>query len=144
VGDAAPSFYVLEAGLATGAPVRLYPSRDLSKITHAPTAYQPTPFVQLSNTYDGELRLDQNEPVTLVVRSYREPRTPTLDWRVQVVVTYVPRTAATVTKQAPGDLTLVAAERIAAIGAAIGVHAVPDQGLLAAAGKRLPWFRPPS
>ena len=143
VGDATPSFYILEAGLATGAPVRLFPSRDLSKILHAPTAYVPTPFVQLSNTYDGELKLDQNDPATLVVRSFREPRNPAAGWRVQVVVTYLPRTAATVSKQAPGDLTLIAAERIAAIGAAIGVRAVPEQGLLAAAGNKLPWIRPP-
>jgi hypothetical protein len=142
-GDATPSFYILEAGLATGAPVRLYPARDLSKILQAPTAYLPTPFVQLSNSYDGELRLEQNDPATLVVRSFREPRNPAAGWRVQVVVTYLPRTAATVSKQAPGDLTLVAAERIAAIGAAIGVRAVPEQGLLASAGNKLPWIRPP-
>ena len=143
-GDATPTFYILEAGLATGAPVRLFPSQDLSKIDRAPTGYIPTPFVQLTNSYDGELKLDQNEPALLVVRSYREPRKPGVDWRVQVVVTYLQRTAATVTKQAPGDLTLVAAERIAAIGAAIGVRAVPEQSLLASAGNRLPWIRSPS
>lgn len=144
VGDATPSFYALEAGLATGAPVRLYPSRDLSNILHAPTAYLPTPFVQLTNSYDGELKLDQDEPATLLVRSYREPRNPAVGWRVQVIVSYLPRTAATVTKRAPGDLTLLAAERIAAIGAAMGIKAVPEQGLLASAGNKLPWIRPPS
>jgi hypothetical protein len=143
-GELTPSFYILEAGLATGAPVRLYPSRDLSRIERAPTAYLPSPFVQLTNTYDGEITLAQDEPAALLVRSYREPRDSAVGYRVQVLVTYQLRTADTVTKRAPGDLTLVAAERIAAIAEALGMNAIGEQGLLAPAGRRLPWIRSPS
>jgi hypothetical protein len=140
---ALPSYYILEAGLATGAPVRLYASPDMQMIPRAPTAYLPTPFVELSNTYDGTLRMNGNEPDELLVESYREPRDG-LGPRIKVTVRYQPRTAASVTKLNPGDITLVAAERIAAIGAARGGSPVIElQSILAAAGNSLPWIKKP-
>ena len=139
---ALPSFYILEAGLATGPSVRLFPSPDMNKIVHAPTAYLPTPFVELSNTYDGTMIMNGDEPAMLVVQSFREPRSA-LGARIHVTVTYQQRTAATVTKLAPGDITLMAAERIAAIGDALGEPAIEMQGLLAPAGRALPWLKKP-
>jgi hypothetical protein len=142
--DAAlPSFYLLEAGLATGPAVRLFPSPDMRKIVAAPTAYLPTPFVELSNTYDGKLVMNGDEPDTLLVESFREPRAG-VGARIRVIVTYQPRTAATVTKLAPGDLTLLAAERIAAVGEALGEPAIELQGLLAMAGDNLTWIKKPA
>jgi hypothetical protein len=137
-----PSFYLLEAGLATGPAVRLYPVRDMGKIIKAPTAYLPTPFVELSNTYDGQLIMNGDEPDTLIVQSYREPRTG-IEARIKVTVMYQPRTAATVTKLNPGDITLSAAERIAVIGKALGEQAIDLQDLLADAGDTLPWLKKP-
>lgn len=138
-----PSFYVLEAGLATGPSVRLFTSPDMHKIVHQPTAYLPTPFVELSNTYDGTVIMNADEPYMIVVQSFREPRSPALGARIQVTITYQPRTAATVTKLAPGDLTLIAAERIASVGQALGEQAIELQGLLAVAGNALPWIKKP-
>lgn len=137
-----PSFYLLEAGLATGPAVRLYPVRDMGKINRHPTAYLPTPFVELSNTYDGQLIMNGDEPDTLIVQSYREPRTG-IEARIKVTVMYQPRTAATVTKLSPGDITLTAAERIAVIGKALGEQAIDLQDLLADAGDTLPWLKKP-
>jgi hypothetical protein len=139
---ASPSFYLLEAGLATGPSVRLFTSPDLGPISHAPTAYLPTPFVELSNTYDATLSLNGDDPATLFVQSFREPRSA-VGPRVEVTVSYQPRTAATVTKLAPGDITLMAAERIAAVADALGETAIEQQHLLAAAGRALPWIRKP-
>jgi hypothetical protein len=142
--SATPSYYILEAGLATGAPVRLFPSKDMGTITSRPTGYFPTPFVEGTNTYDGALTMAPNgvDPETLVVRSFREPRTA-VGWRVQVTVNYVPRTATDVDTTAPGDLTLMAAERIAAIANGLGEQAIDLQGILAAAGNLLKWTHHP-
>jgi hypothetical protein len=140
---ATPSFYLLEAGLATGPAVRLYPCCDMGKIIKHPTAYLPTPFVELSNSYDGTLTMNGDEPDTLVVQSYREPRSA-IAARIKVTVRYLPRTAATVTKLNPGDITLSAAERIAVIGKALGEQAIDLQDLLADAGETLPWLKKPA
>jgi len=142
-GAALPSFYVLEAGLATGPAVRLFFSPDMGKIVSAATGYLPTPFVEISNTYDGLLVMNADEPQMLIVESFREPRKPGIPPRVHVTVTYQQRTAATVTKLAPGDITLMAAERIAAVGDALGESAIELQGLLAGAGHNLPWIKKP-
>jgi len=139
---ALPSFYVLEAGLATGPSVRLFPSADMSKIDRAPTAYLPTPFVEMSNTYDAALIMNGDQPSMLIVESFREPRRAG-GARIHVNVSYEPRTAATVTKLAPGDITLMAAERIAAVGDALGESAIELQDILAPAGRALPWIKKP-
>lgn len=141
-GGTTPSFYVLEAGLASGPSVRLFISPDLSKIVDHPTAYRPTPFTQMSNSYDGQLTLDGDHPSRLVVQSFREPRL-SVGWRVQVTVKYVLKDAATVAHVAPADLTLMAAERIAAIGRARGDNAIDLQDLLATAGEKLDWIQRP-
>jgi hypothetical protein len=139
-GEKTPSFYLLEAGMATGPSVRLYASPDLGDIPRTPTAYLPTPFVELSNDYTGSLTLDGEHPSRLVVCSYRSGvSTP----RVRVTIDYTRRTAATVAKIAPADLTLTAAERIAAIGDALGENAIALQSVLAPAGRLLPWLRKP-
>jgi hypothetical protein len=140
--QALPSFFVLEAGLATGPSVRLFFSPDMSKIVHAPTSYLPTPFVELSNTYDGALIMNGEHPQMLIVESFREPRTA-VGARIHVNVTYEQRTASSVTKLAPGDITLMAAERIAAVGHALGESAIELQGLLAPAGQALAWIKKP-
>ena len=141
--SAVPSFYALEAGLATGAAVRLYTVPDMGKINKEPTAYLPTPFVELSNVYDGTMTVNADEPVSLVVESYRKQGSAFVGPRVRVTVHYEQRTAATVTKLNPGDITLMAAERIALVGKALGEVAIEQQGLLAAAGDTLPWVKKP-
>lgn len=139
---ALPSFFVLEAGLATGPAVRLFFSPSMNKISKAPTAYLPTPFVELSNTYDGTLIMNGDHPNMLIVESFREPRSA-VGARVHVTVTYESRNASTVTKLAPGDITLTAAQRIAAVGEALGESAIEMQGLLAPAGRALHWLKKP-
>jgi predicted aconitase with swiveling domain len=59
-------------------------------------------------------------------------------------VRYEQRTAESVSKLSPADIILVAAERIAAVGAALGGPPVIElQSLLAAAGNSLPWIKKP-
>ena len=56
---------------------------------------------------------------------------------------YAKTNAQGVWKTAPGDLTLLAAERVAAIGTALGETVLDQQSLLAAAGKLALWVKPP-
>jgi hypothetical protein len=114
----------------------------MEKIVHAPTAYLPTPFVELSNTYDGTLTMQGDQPKQLLVESFREPRNG-VGARIHVSVSYELRTASTVTKLAPGDLTLMAAERVAAVSDWLGESAIEQQHLLAPAGRALAWIKKP-
>lgn len=141
--SALPNFYALEAGLATGPSVRLYLRPDMGNIVKEPTAYLPTPFVELSNVYDGSLVMQGDEPDSLRVESYRKRAHGFVGPRVRVDVTYQLRTADTVTKLNPGDITLMAAERIALVGKALGEDAIDMQTLLAAGGDTLEWLRKP-
>jgi hypothetical protein len=138
-----PSFFLLEAGLATGSSVRLFTSPDLTKITKSPCDYLPTAFSEISNTYDGTLTMIGDEPGNLWVESWREPRLAPSP-RITVNVQYQLRNSSSVTKINPGALTLAAAERIAAIGNALNEpNAIPLQPLLAVAGAGLPWVKKP-
>jgi hypothetical protein len=145
-GGATPAFYILEAGMATGAPVCLFPSPDFRPIVEAPTGYFPTPFVEPTNSYDGRLTMAASgtDPDTLVVQSFREPRgADPAAWRIQVTVKYEPVAASDVNTTLPGALTLIAAERIAAIAQALGEPMLDLQDILAKAGQGLDWIQPP-
>ncbi len=73
LADRSPSFYLLEAGTATGDAKMIYFSPDMKPIKHATSYYLPTPFVSMRNTYDGALSMrpapDEGEPERLVVES---------------------------------------------------------------------------
>jgi len=118
--DRAPSFYLLEAGTATGQPKVLFYGEAIGTwIKHQHTAYQPTPFSSPNNYYNGVLRMredDPNEPHTLVVegRTGRDA-----EWYIQVSVTYHGSSTASAYK--PLSLILEAAARVGVVGKALGV-----------------------
>jgi hypothetical protein len=70
----APSFYILEAGTATGAAKMLYFSPDMKPIQHATSYYNPTAFVTKSNNYSGTLTMmpapNEDDPAELLVESF--------------------------------------------------------------------------
>ncbi len=73
-GDAAPFFYVFEAGTATGQPKMLYLAPTLDSIVEERSGYAPTPFSSADNWYTGGLRFaaNGNDPEVLYMRASRE------------------------------------------------------------------------
>lgn len=73
-GDAAPFFYVFEAGTATGQPKVLYLAPTLDSIVEERSGYAPTPFSSADNWYTGGLRFaaNGNDPEVLYMRASRE------------------------------------------------------------------------
>src|SRR4029077_8046228 len=55
--DRGPSFYLLEAGTATGDAKMIYFSPSMKPITSVTSYYLPTPFVTMRNTYSGGLTM---------------------------------------------------------------------------------------
>ncbi len=139
--DAAPSFYILEAGTATGKAEMLYfaPTMDY-KITSL-SGYQPTPFSTPEDTYHGWLTMseaDPNEPGTMVVIA----NMPNLPFYIKVSVDYEPVPA--LHSPWPALITLEAAERVATIAQSMGVPSgEPLTNVLAALGRLLPWIIEP-
>ena len=75
--DRGPTFYLLEAGTATGDAKMIYFSPDMKPIGSVTSGYLPTPFVTMRNTYSGGVAMgvapDEDEPKErLVVSSYAE------------------------------------------------------------------------
>ncbi len=71
--DRGPSFYLLEAGTATGDAKMIYYSPTMAPIPRVTSYYLPTPFVTMSNTYSGGITMqpapNEDEPDTLLVES---------------------------------------------------------------------------
>jgi hypothetical protein len=142
-GDRAPSFYMLEAGTATGDARMIYFSPDLKPITSVTSNYLPTPFVTMRNTYSGGLTLApapaEDEPAELVVRSYtpgaKEP---------YITVTVKYKRVTTLDLPLPIELTADAGARVALIAKTMGVaNAVELQEALANLGRSLSWRESP-
>ena len=71
--DKAPSFYMFEAGTASGDAKMIYFSPSFAPIKNATSYYLPTPFVSMRNTYSGYVKMrpapDEDEPEKLFVES---------------------------------------------------------------------------
>ena len=67
-----PSFYVLEAGLATGQPKVLYfaPSFDTRLVSYS--GYRPTPFSDSTHVYTARLTPLGDSPLLLQIRAHRD------------------------------------------------------------------------
>ncbi len=141
-GDAAPSFYFLEAGTATGLPKVLYYAPSLSAEVQYHTGYKPTPFSSDQYFYRGALTMradDPNEPKELVVSvSERERGAP----YAKITVDYERR--AERPKYRPLRLIVEAVARIVAIGRAMDVKVGGTEKFAAGLRKRpLEWIHKP-
>lgn len=138
--DPAPSFYLLEAGTATGAPKVLFFGKTTEAVITQTSWYQPTPFASPKNKYRGWVRCDGGDPISLVVED-SEPGQP----QAYINVTVQYEKVTTPPTRWPADLILEAAQRVATIAEAMGVPSgEPMEGMLAAIGRSLKWLHTPS
>jgi hypothetical protein len=71
-GEALPSFYVLEAGTATGEPKVLYESTSIDNQLLEFSGYSPTPFSDQKHIYTGRLTLLGDSPSLLRVNAHKD------------------------------------------------------------------------
>lgn len=140
LSDARPSFYLLEAGTATGEAKVLYFGKTIDTVIKQTSWYLPTPYASPENTYHGQIEVDGGDPVHLSVKSF-EPRHE--NPYVQVSVRYERVTS--LSPPWPGDLTLEAAKRVCLIGRTMGLPSnVPLEGVMALLGEGLDWGHKPT
>jgi hypothetical protein len=117
---AAPSFYILEAGLATGQPRMPFLGRTMDTVIVAQTQYKPTTFSEPYHYYRGKLAMRADapsEPERLSVEVFRQA--PPTDQYVHVTVEYVKRATPLLTP--PFSITVGAAARVQAIADALHI-----------------------
>ena len=128
--DDAPSFYVLEAGLATGQPRIAYLGRTMDTMIETQSNYHPTPFSGPHHYYRGWLAMcpgRKHDPLTLTVQIFGKE--PPEDHYMTVAVEYELRDAPVMTK--PFHLTIAAGARLTAIADALGISIeLPQQWVL--------------
>ena len=90
-GAATPSFYVLEAGTATGDPKVPYACPTIDGGVVAYSDYKPTPFASKSHVYRGSLRVVGDSPDLLSVWAEAKPHTPYLKLEAQFTETTTPQ-----------------------------------------------------
>jgi hypothetical protein len=151
--DGVPSFYILEAGTATGDSRVLFVSRGMANIVNQQTSYQPTPFSKWTNYYTGSLTMaatSPGEPYQVIVQSTDTSgdgpdagQTP----YIEVTLTYQKLAGPQdygPQGYDPVGLTLQAAARVGLIGKAIGVDpGMPEDVAAVLAGWTLQWDSPP-
>lgn len=141
--DRGPSFYMFEAGAATGDAKMIYFSKDFSPIKDATSYYLPTPFVSMRNTYTGYVKMRpaprEDEPELLHIESRavgeKDPYiTIKLDYeRVKELDNPV-----------PAELTLDAGARVALIAESMGISDAEEfQKVLARIAKDFAWIEVP-
>ncbi len=141
--DRGPSFYMFEAGSATGDAKMIYFSPSMAPIASVTSYYLPTPFVTMRNIYSGGVTMkpapNEDEPKSMIIRSTvpgdKDPYlTVTLDYR-RVEELEVP---------IPSHMTADAGARVALIAKTMGLeNAVELQSVLAELGKSLSWEEVP-
>lgn len=140
--DRAPSFYLLEAGTATGEAKMIYFSKTMGPIDQVTSYYLPTPFVTMRYTYSGGLTMqaapNDDEPDQLVVRSYA-----TGDREPYITVTVKYQHSPTLDLPLPIELIADAGARVALIAKTLGVSAVELQNHLAHLADNLQWIEYP-
>lgn len=90
-GVATPSFYVLEAGTATGDPKVPFACPTIDGGIVAYTDYKPTPFAAKGHVYRGSLRVVGDSPDLLSVWVEAKPHTPYLKLTAQFTETTTPQ-----------------------------------------------------
>lgn len=141
--DRGPSFYMFEAGTATGDAKMIYFSPDMTPIKGLTSHYLPTPFVTMQNTYSGVVTMrpapDEDEPAYLVIRS----QVPGDD-APYITVTLQYRRAPTLELPLPIEITADAGARVALIAKTMGLaSAIELQPVLAGLAQTLHWEEVP-
>lgn len=90
-GGPLPSFYVLEAGTATGDPKVPFACPTLDGTIVAYSNYHPTPFSRKDHVYRGSLRVVGDNPVLLSMTSEATPHTPYISLSATFTETTTPR-----------------------------------------------------
>lgn len=90
-GGALPSFYVLEAGTATGDPKVPFACPTLDGSIVAYSNYHPTPFSKKDHVYRGSLRVVGDSPALLWMTSEATPHTPYISLSATFTETTTPR-----------------------------------------------------
>jgi hypothetical protein len=124
--DPGPSFYILEAGLATGQARMPFLGRTMDHTIVSQTQYKPTTFSQLYHYYVGTLSMRQdapNEPDVLRVKVFNKQ--PPSDQYLSVTVEYIKRSSPLMTN--PFWLTVTAGARVQAIADALGISSNLDE-----------------
>jgi hypothetical protein len=124
--DQAPSFYILEAGLATGEARMSFLGRSMSAGILAQSQYKPTAFSQPWHYYQGTLTMDEgapDEPSWLRIEVCEQE--PPAAQYLQVNVQYERLTTPVMTY--PFVLTVEAGARVQAIADALGIPSNLDQ-----------------
>jgi hypothetical protein len=138
--DAAPSCFVLEAGMALGWPMVTYPGLTMDQELLLRTFYEPTPFSREDHWYRGTVKMDGDHPDQVQVKVQR-----TKDSGPHIIVTVQYEHLAKPAHYEPAALIAGAGARVAAIGKAMGRNTnLPLEGLMAAIGRGLKWVRKPS
>lgn len=115
--DAAPSFYILEAGLATGQPRMPFLGRTMDTVIVAQTQYKPTTFAEPFHYYRGKLTMQAGEPEHLSVEVFRQK--PPTDQYIHVTVEYIKLAKPLLTP--PFAITVGAGARVQAIADALHI-----------------------
>ncbi len=90
-GGQLPSFYVLEAGTATGEPKVPFACATINGGIVAYSGYQPTPFARKGHVYRGNLTVVGDNPAQLWLTAEAEPHRPYITLSVTFTETTTPR-----------------------------------------------------
>lgn len=90
-GSATPSFYVLEAGTATGDPKVPFACATIDGSIVAYTDYQPTPFAKKSHVYRGSLHVVGDNPDVLTITAEATAHTPYIKITAKFTETTTPK-----------------------------------------------------
>ena len=144
--DTHPSWYVVEAGTATGKPKVLFASDAMGWFTNRHLGYQPTPFSKETDYVSGLLTMSGDEPETLKLlvtdtSGVGPDANPTQPY-VSVSVKY--NLLPSPPHNNPVDLIIEAATRIGVIGAALHVNpGVAEVIASLVEGAALQWTKKP-
>lgn len=136
--QATPSFYVLEAGFATGQAAVAFLSPHMSDVPPSRSYYQPTPFASDRNFYAGHVDLTAAGDLARLIVQVRNQ--PTIDPHLTVDVAFV-RDDANPNGRWPSSVILEAAARVGYIAQVIGMQT--PEVLFAPIGAHLPWIHKP-
>ena len=136
--DTQPSFYLLEAGMATGQAMMLYFGKTMSSMIEQRSGYVPTAYSSATNFYAGNLVVENDQPVSMTVQAIP----PGSQFYIRVSVAYQPTTSTT---NDPFGLLLEAAARVALVGKNMGAPSgIPLGDILADyAASHLAWVAQP-
>jgi hypothetical protein len=141
-----PSFYLLEAGMATGEPKVLFFGKTMDTEIVDWSSYTPTPFSAANHRYVGKLAVSATgEPVALSVKAFRKPKNGNaFEPNPYIAIDAVYEKATGPSELFPAAITAQAALRVAAIAEALDMDPFhPFTGLMADLGNALPWLTKP-